>query len=215
MNLGEGLQEIGKKAFVRCKSLRRILISPAVTAINEEAIYLCSSLTSVVFCDEIEEFLSAESIREWWDHGIHERSLSTYCFFVQRSIPQRLSLVPPRDWQTNNHWMLRRIPTISPKVLNSHYDLIDSMLSVYGDLDDTAAPMLLEVALWKSKVFEQFEGSNETIPAFDITIQCHTDSLTTVAIIIPNVWSFLSDGDNSNNVVGRDEDDSDSYRDGR
>jgi hypothetical protein len=101
--------------------------------------------------------------------------------------------------------MLRRIPTISPKVLNSHYDSIDSMLSVYGDLDDTAAPMLLEVALWKSKIFEQFEGSNETIPAFDIKIRCRTDSLTTVVIIIPNVLSFLSDGDNSNDVVGRDE----------
>lgn len=82
VNLGKGLREIGKKVFGRCRSLRRKVIPPDVIVIHDEAFYRCSNLTSVVFCDDIEQFVSTESIWEWWDQGIREKSLSTYSSFV-------------------------------------------------------------------------------------------------------------------------------------
>jgi hypothetical protein len=42
-----------------------------VTAIDDKAFNGCTNLTNVVFCDEIEEFVSAESIRGWWIQGVH------------------------------------------------------------------------------------------------------------------------------------------------
>jgi hypothetical protein len=80
--LGKGLEEIEEDAFGKCTSLREIVIPPAVRVIHEEAFNECSQLTNVCFCVEIEEFVSGESMRDWWNHGVHERSLSTYCFLV-------------------------------------------------------------------------------------------------------------------------------------
>jgi hypothetical protein len=93
VNLGEGLEKIGKKAFGECTSLQRLVIPPAVTKIHKKSFFNCSNLTNVIFCDEIEEFLTAESMREWWNHGVHEKSLCTYCFLVRCSIPKRVGLV--------------------------------------------------------------------------------------------------------------------------
>lgn len=92
--------------------------------------------------------------------------------------------------------MLRRIPTISSKKgLNLYYHSIDSKLFVYEDLDDADAPMFLELALWKSKIIEQFEAGNNAPLSVDMKKQCRTDSLAMVAIIISNVLSFISVGD--------------------
>ena len=44
----------------------------SVTEIYEWEFFHCSSLTSVVFCDEIE-------VWDWWNHGVHEKALSTHC----------------------------------------------------------------------------------------------------------------------------------------
>jgi hypothetical protein len=38
---------------------------------HEKAFLLCPSLTSVMFCNKIQEFVSEESMRDWWDQGIH------------------------------------------------------------------------------------------------------------------------------------------------
>ncbi len=80
--LGKGLEEIGARAFYLCTSLCEIVIPRAVSVIHETAFFQCSQLTNVRFCNEIEEFMSGELMRDWWNHGVHERSLSTYCFLV-------------------------------------------------------------------------------------------------------------------------------------
>jgi hypothetical protein len=56
------------------------IIPPVARVIHKEAFDVCSQLTNVHFCDEIEEFVSGESMWDWWNHRVHERSLSTYCF---------------------------------------------------------------------------------------------------------------------------------------
>jgi hypothetical protein len=80
--LGKGLVEIEEYAFCNCTSLQRIVIPPLIRAIHEKAFNECLQLTNVCFCIEIEEFVSKEPMRDWWNHGVHERSLSTYCFLV-------------------------------------------------------------------------------------------------------------------------------------
>jgi len=108
----------------------------------------CSQLTSVEYCEEIEEFVTGESMRDWWNHGVHEKSPSTYCFFVRRNIPERVGLVQATKWQGIIHEMLRRIPSIPLDELSAHFDSINSKLSVYENLKD--APMLLELAIYQN-----------------------------------------------------------------
>jgi hypothetical protein len=185
--LNDGLKEIGKCAFRRC-ALVRIDIPPSVREIDETAFEECSNLTTVQFCDEIEEFVSGESMRHWWNNGVHERCLRTYSFFVRCNIPERVGLLLPRMWQSNIHDMLGGIPSISSKGLDSCFRYIDSKLSVYDKLKD--APALLELAIWKSKIIERTDGNIDLLDA-DMKIECRTDSLTMVVIIVPNVLSFL------------------------
>jgi hypothetical protein len=208
--LGKGLERIGAGVFYectllceivipaascRCTLLHKIVIPHAVRKIEALAFDVCSQLTNVHLCNEIEEFESGESMRDWWSHGVHERSLSTYCFLVQFNIPQRLGLVRPRKWHANIHGMLRCIPSISPKdSLDSYFDSIDSKLSVYKNLDD--APMLLELAIWKLKI-TKINGPLTT----KMWMQYRTDSVMMVTIIVPSVLSFLTDDNGRNNVV--------------
>jgi hypothetical protein len=188
--LNDGLEEIGECAFAKCTSLVRIAIPPAVTAIHDEAFKECPNLTNVRFCDEIEEFVSGESLRNWWDHGVHEKCLSTYRFFVRCNIPERVGLVLPRMWQSDIQDMLGGIPAISPESLDSYFRSIDSKLSVYEKLKD--APALLELAIWKSKIIKRTDGNINNISA-DMKMKCRIDSLSMVVIIVPNVLSFLTE----------------------
>jgi hypothetical protein len=93
VDLPKGLEEIGQGAFWGCTSLRAIVIPQSVKAIVIKAFKNCLQLTRVQFCEEIKAFVSGESMRDWRNHGVHEKSLSTYCFLVRCSIPQRLCLV--------------------------------------------------------------------------------------------------------------------------
>ena len=58
--------------------LVRFGIPPAVRVIDETAFEDCSNLTTVRFCDKIEEFVSSGLMWDWWNHGVHEKCLSTY-----------------------------------------------------------------------------------------------------------------------------------------
>ena len=185
--LNDGLEVIGEGAFNGC-ALVRIDIPPSVREIDAAAFEECSNLTTVQFCDEIEEFVSGESMRHWWNHGVHEKCLRTYSFFVRGNIPERVGLLLPRMWQSNIHDMLGGIPSISSKDLDSYFRSIDSKLSVYDKLKD--APALLELAIWKSKIIERTDGNIDLLDA-DMKIECRTDSLSMVVIIVPNVLSFL------------------------
>ena len=84
------------------------LIPSAVNFIKDLTFSGCSSLTSVVFRDEI---ISTESMQDWWNQGVHEKSVCTYCFLVKFSTPKLLDLHMLTEWQTDIHGMLRCIPS--------------------------------------------------------------------------------------------------------
>jgi hypothetical protein len=191
-------------------SLIEIVIPPAVKDIGIKAFSGCTSLTRVVFNNEIEEFVSAESMREWWNHGIHDYCLSMYCFLVRCDIPRRFGLVRPRMWQSSIHGMLRRIPTISPRRVTPYFDSIDSKLSVYESVEDF--PMLLELAIWKAKITDQYEYYNTTFTIV-MKMRCRTDSVMMVTIIVPNVLSFLTDGNACDDAFSSNVEDSDDSHD--
>ena len=211
--LNNGLEEIGKGAFWGC-TLVHTDIPPAVRAIDEMAFEECSNLTTVQFCDEIEEFVFGESIRHWWNNGVHEKCMSMHCFLVQFNIPERLGLVRSATWQTNIHGMLERIPSISPKRLNAHFDSVDSKLSAFeAMLSAYEGLTMLELAIWKSEIVEQSDG-NINLLTPDMKMGCRIDSLWMVDFIVPNVLSFLHDDanegdDDSDNDNDGDDDDSD------
>ncbi len=98
-----------------------------------------------------------------------------------------MGLVRPRKWHANIHGMLKRIPSISPRgSLDFYFDSIDSKLSIYKNLEDACT--LLELAIWKSKLSE----INAPLTK-EMRMQCRTDSVMMVTIIVPNVLSFLTD----------------------
>jgi hypothetical protein len=99
--------------------------------------------------------------------------------------------VRPRKWQTNIHGLLKRIPTITTKRVTSYFDSIDNKRSLYETFED--APMLLELAIWKSQITELLEKNEDTF-TIDMKMQCCTDSVTMVGIVVPNVLTFLTDG---------------------
>ncbi len=113
--LNNGLEVIGVWAFKGC-ALECINIPHTVREIDEMAFKDCSNLLTVRFCDEIKEFVSGESIWHWWNNGVHEKCLSTYCLLVRFNIPERLGLVRAMQWQDSIHGMLMRIPFISKMV---------------------------------------------------------------------------------------------------
>ncbi len=94
---------------------------------------------SVRFCDEIEELVSCDAMRGWWNWGVYEKSLSTYCFLANFNIPECLGLVHVQSWQVNVYDMLRSIPTISTEGLNAYFDTADTKLTVNENLSE--APM--------------------------------------------------------------------------
>ncbi len=169
VTLGEGLEEIGGEAFTKCTSLERILIPPAVKAIHDSAFRNCSNLTSVEFCDEIEEFVSCSAMRDWWNRGLHEKSLSTYCSLVRCSIPVRSSgLAKISSWQVNIHDMLKRIPSISTEGMNAYFDSIDSKIAVYENLLKRLSLVL--VPSWRANIYDMLSPiptfSNESLNAY-------------------------------------------------
>jgi hypothetical protein len=134
--LGNGLEEIGKEAFEKCTSMEEIVIPPAVKKIHDIAFKDCTNLTRIKFCDEIEKFVSCDAMRDWWNRGVHEKSLRTYCFMVRCSIPARLGLVQVRSWQANIYNMLSSIPTFSAADSNSNDEDMDVNEDSDEDEDD-------------------------------------------------------------------------------
>jgi hypothetical protein len=193
--LNDGLEEIGEGAFNGC-ALVRIDIPLSVREIDEMAFKDCSNLLTVRFCDEIGEFVSGESMRHWWNNGVHEKCLSTYCLLVRFNIPERLGLVRATQWHDSIHGMLMRIPFISKNGMDSYFRSMDSKLYAYE------GSTMLELAIWKSKIVEQTDGVIYPLDA-DLKMACRIDSLTMVGIVVPNVLSFLRGDSNE----GDDDDD--------
>jgi hypothetical protein len=147
--LNEGLEKIGQWAYGWCTGLQRIAIPNAVKVIGDGAFICCSNLTRVTFCNEIEEFLSCKAMRGWWNKGLHEKSLSMYCFLVKYGIPDRLGLVQGRCLRANIYEMQRRIPTFARGCLNAYFDTIHSKLTLNENLIKAhgEALMLLGLAI--------------------------------------------------------------------
>jgi hypothetical protein len=173
--LPEGLEKIGMMAFSDCSSLLAITIPKSVVEIHSGAFNNCSQLTHVQFCEAIEVFVSGESMRDWWNHGVSKTSLSTYCFFARCKIPARVGHVRARKWQANIHEMLRHIPSIPDNELNAYFELINSKLSLYENLNE--APMLLELSIYRGNAF----------PNTNIDDLLSTD-------IVPRILSYLIEG---------------------
>jgi hypothetical protein len=123
--LNDGLEVIGKGSIQGC-TLVCIDIPLSVRVIHDDAFEECSDLTTVQFCNEIEEFVSGEWMRHWWNHGVHEKCVRTYSFFVRCNIPECVGLLLSRMWQSNIHDMLGGIPSISSKGLDSYFYSINS-----------------------------------------------------------------------------------------
>jgi hypothetical protein len=102
-------------------------------------------------------------------------------------------------WRSDIHDRLWRIPSTSPKGLDSHFCCINSKLSVYAELKD--APAWLELAIWKLKIDEQTDG------IINMKMECRIDSLSMVVIIVPYVLSFVTDDSEVGDVVDGDDDD--------
>jgi hypothetical protein len=164
------------------------VIPAAASSIHDKAFDGCLNLTNVMFCDIIEECVSAESMRDWWSQGVHEKSLTTYCFLVRCSIPEHLGLVLLRSLKANIHKLLKRIPSISPEGSDAYFASINSKLTDYENMSE--APMLLELAIWKSKITQQLGHSNDPHPT-DTRKRKRIDSVSMVTIIVPNILFSL------------------------
>ncbi len=131
MTLNNSVEEIGLYAFGNCNSVQHINIPPTVKVIDDSAFSNCSSLTNLESCKNIQEFVSCEAMQGWWNRGVHEKSLSTYCFLVRCSIPEHLlGLDRVSSWQVNINKMLRSIPFDSAgDNMIVYFDTIDSKLA--------------------------------------------------------------------------------------
>ena len=99
-----------------------------------------------------------------------------------------------------------RIPFISKNGMDSYFHSIESKLSAYEGL------VMLELAIWKSKIVEQTAGVIYLLDD-NLKMACHIDSLTMVGIVVPNVLSFLrgdaKEGDDNDDNDGDDDNDDD------
>jgi len=206
VNLSEGLSSIMEFAFGKCTSLQRLIIPSSVIEIERCAFARCTNLTSVVFCNRIQEFVTTrESMRNWWNGGIHKRSTRAYCFLVKHQIPQRLELLRPLTWQADIHGMLACIPRVSTHSLERHFKTIDQKLHSYQHLMNAFS--LLEQGLWKSIIIEQiFQRSNGSITVDTLKIRCRDVAINMLNQIVPLVIPFLIDENDDGNVVVYDDD---------
>ncbi len=126
--LQNGLEIIESQAFSGT-SIKTIKIPPSVTEIWDEAFEHCSNLTRVVFCDMIENFVSRTRMKYWWNQGVHEKCLSTYCFLVGDNIPMKVRNLTQNRWHINIHNMLQSIPSIAEDNLHLYFESINKNFS--------------------------------------------------------------------------------------
>ena len=133
--LHEGLEYIGTMAFGNCSLLRQIDIPSTVKEIKPNA-FICvgnSNLSVIKFCDDMEEFVSGLSLRDWWDNGISEYSLKTYNFLVRCNVPARLSSLSDKAEHARIRDDLKNISSV-PKGdfhLDNYFKTIGSKLTAY------------------------------------------------------------------------------------
>jgi len=195
-----GVETIGSCAFYGCTSLELVILPSTVKSIDASAFDGCNSIESMEFCEEIEDFVSGESMRGWWNQGRSQEALLTYCFLIEHNIPMRVGLLHCRKWQLDIQDMLRCLPSIigtSPigipsskvtKLGNTYLSSINAKLTEYESLKDAAT--VLELAIWKTKLDEH--GNDMLLCNMDdATKRAEQRDTCGATVIIPNVLSFL------------------------
>jgi CRISPR/Cas system CMR-associated protein Cmr5 small subunit len=189
--LQNGLETIGSCAFFGT-SIESIKIPPSVEEISDDAFANCSNLTQVVFCDMIENFVSKTRMKYWWNHGVHEKCLSTYCFLVRDTIPLKVRNLTQSRWHINIHNMLQRIPSIAEDNLHLYFVSINEKLQLYSKLKDV--PALLELVMWKFTIVTNLDENDDILSADEKT-KCREKSMLMVRKIVPPILSFLTGDD--------------------
>ena len=191
VRLHEGLKKIDAEAFAGCLSLEQILIPSTVTKIHPATFKDCEGLEAIVFCDEIEAFLSRSPIRVWWDNGLSKKSLRMYSFLAQCNIPERYyGEIKAAIWKNDIDDLLRKYPDITERNLESYCNSIHSKLhklASYEKLKDCAT--LLELAIWKAIICKHHTSAVKTEEAVASRLQHRLDC--GASVIIPNVLPFL------------------------
>lgn len=195
-----GIETIGSSAFYGCTSLELVILPSTVKSIDVSAFDGCNSLESLEFCEEIEDFVSGEFMRGWWNQGRSQEALLTYCSLIEHNIPKRVGLLHCRKWQMEIQDMLRCLPSIvgtSPigipsskvtKLGNIYLSSINAKLTEYEYLKEAAA--VLELAIWKTKLDEN--GNDMHLCSMDdATRRTEHRNTCGATVIIPNVLSFL------------------------
>lgn len=113
--------------------------------------------------------------RDWWNEGVPKHALMTYCLLTECNLLNRLGRLRVTKWRNHIQTMLKNIPSIPSKQLETYVGSIVAKLAVYEQLQRVAP--LLELCIWKSKLVTEGAAQHR--------INCGA------SIIIPNVLSFL------------------------
>ena len=174
--LSEGLRRIGN-AFCRCLSLKRVNIPSTVYSVHKRAFSKCPKLVAVKLNKDIEKLVCypGQMQRDWWNEGVPKHALRTYCLLTECNLLNRLGRLRVTTWRNHIQTMLKNIPSIPSKQLETYVGSIVTKLAVYEQLQRVAP--LLELCIWKSKLVAEGAAQHR--------INCGA------SIIIPNVLSFL------------------------
>jgi hypothetical protein len=123
VELREGLERINDWAFAGCTSLERISIPSTVRYIQKDVFRNCSDLVAVEFSEEIEEFVSAMTLRPWWNNGTSKLSLWTGTFLARFNIPEWVGMIKFWVWKAQMHAMLQSIPTMMSFINDDETDI--------------------------------------------------------------------------------------------
>ena len=189
VKLSKGLRKISNDAFCRCLSLKRITIPSTVYSIHKRAFSKCPKLIAVKFSEEIEALVRfPENVqRDWWNEGVPKHALRVYCLLAESNIPKRLAKLRVEKWRIQIETMIKLLPSIPSTPLEGYHESIVSKLAVYERLQKIVP--LLELAIWKSKLVEEFAANNAILSDKAIRLQHRINC--GASVIIPNVVSFL------------------------
>jgi hypothetical protein len=138
----------------------------------------------------IENFVSRMLMKYWWNQGVHEECLSTYCFLVEDNIPMRVRNQTQNRWYTNIHNMLQCIPSIAEDNLHLYFDLISKNLQLYSTLKDV--PALLELVMWKLTIVTNFDENDIfDILSADEKTKCQEKLILMVRKLFPRCYPSL------------------------
>ena len=201
--LSEGLQRIGGYAFANCSSLERLAIPSSVIVIGE---YVCDSLSSIHFSQEVEEFISTNYI-PWWNcisyyeyHlnyseyqskvNMFEDTVITYCRLRSFNIIPRWKSLKAQRWRRDILQLLCDVPK-RKSVLNDYFSDIHDQMCYYEHIQEGFN--LLILALWRASIIDWEEHNPKCSIADTSTIysDCLITAFRSFHIMLPHIRLFL------------------------